>query len=63
MQLLENPTGELNARHCGLSNSFISMSITRGVLAQSPEPKALHKVFDNTVSVIQSELEFGNVGF
>ena len=35
------------------------MSITRRVLAQSPEPEANDKVLE----IIQIELEFGNVGF
>ena len=35
------------------------MSITRGVLAQSPEPEAHIKVLDNN----PDKLEFGNVGF
>ena len=36
------------------------MSITRGVLAQSPEQEA-HDT--QCLTIIQIELEFGNVGF
>ena len=36
------------------------MSITRGGLAQSPEPEARDNVLDNNPD---SKMEFGNVGF
>ena len=43
--------------HCKVKQKNYSLSILREVLAQSPEPE----VHDKCLTIIQIELEFGNV--